>query len=225
MDQSKIEAIQLNLEKKLLQFKGQVQNVEKELFNLRFLLQKYPCVYHELHPILMRFVEIYAFIEAGQHQFEVLKKQSVEVSEELEKEVNKLCKKIKKLKFDLMFKQIKKVLNMEYFELNVKFLFDSVRLMEDSENYEVAQEKINSVNKLLGEMENFITLNQLNRQQSQKYQTCIVHLVCVKNKLFGFLQKIGGSLQEAEKNLVRWDNVSSAFQGRVTSGVITNLGQ
>lgn len=85
-------------------------------------------------------------------------------------------------------------------------------------------------------LEKLVNSEKLTRPIKQKYQTSMTHLLCIKNKLNKHL-KAGGSLHSSliqdkniqdqstsKEDLIKWDDMTSAFERRIRSGVITNLG-
>ena len=80
---------------------------------------------------------------------------------------------------------------------------------------------------LFQELQKIISSGTLPRAQKKKSQTFMTHLLFIQNKLRDFL-KTGGELRHSPSTVsetsVKWDDVFSAFERRIKSGVIANLG-
>ena len=64
--------------------------------------------------------------------------------------------------------------------------------------------------------------SNLNAAEKHKYQNFLAHLITIRNKFYQFI-KVGTGLTVENVQSVKWEEIKSAFQKRILSGIIVNL--
>ena len=64
--------------------------------------------------------------------------------------------------------------------------------------------------------------SNLNAAEKHKYQNFLAHLITICNKFYQFI-KVGTGLTVENVQSVKWEEIKSAFQKQILSGIIVNL--
>lgn len=112
---------------------------------------------------------------------------------------------------------------MKYIEQCVSDLMKAVREQVDIADAEDLQRWRDQANGMIEKLEDIAKSKLLNRYENQKIETCLTCLISTRNNILSLLEKTGGALGQVIQK-TRWDDTESAFDRRIQTGVISNLG-